>query len=385
MKKLKILYIADGNSLHDLKWISYFSAQQNKFSCYLLCESISELSNETKSTLESKHITLLPQISPYSITSPIKTWMAIRQFKKIVKELHPDLIHVLFATPNALWLNFSKAPSIITLRGSDILLVIPNLLKETGIKKIYFSFLYKKFKSAFLNARFVTGTSSLQIEKTKELFKTENLKLVRTGVDVEIIDQYDQNELIPDYLKNKEFVFSPRFMSPIYNISFQIDAISLLDREYIERFTFVFIRGKQFDVNYYQAQLKRLEYLKNEINLNYLIFDYLDQPTMWMFMKKASLCMMTPISDGTPNSALEAMAAKCPLIVSNLDYDSELFKNTCIKLKSFDVYEFKGIIEGALTKYDPELIINAFKQVSKFGNRNVEMYKIEELYNLISK
>ena len=27
MKKLKILYIANGNSIHDLKWISYFSEQ----------------------------------------------------------------------------------------------------------------------------------------------------------------------------------------------------------------------------------------------------------------------------------------------------------------------------------------------------------------------
>jgi glycosyltransferase involved in cell wall biosynthesis len=385
MKKQKILYIADGNSLHDIKWISHFSAQQNKFSCYLLCESISKLSKETKTMLESKHITLLPQISPFSITSPIETWLAIRQFKKTVKELQPDLIHVLFATPHALWLNFTKAPSIITMRGSDILLVIPNLLKETGLKKIYFSFLYRRFRSAFLNARFVTGTSSLQIEKTKELFNIENLKLVRTGVDVDVINQYEQSELIPDSLKNKEFVFSPRFMSPIYNVSFQIDTISLLDREYIERFTFVFIRGKQFDVNYYQAQLKRLEYLKNEINLNYLIFDYLDQPTMWTLMKKASLCMMTPISDGTPNSALEAMAAKCPLIVSNLNYDSDLFDNTCIKLKSFEVTEFKDVIEGALTKYNPELVVNAFKQVSKFGNRNDEMNKLEQLYNLIAK
>ena len=385
MKKQKILYIADGNSLHDIKWISYFSAQQKKFDCYLLCESIWELSNETKTTLESKYITLLPQISPYSITSPINTWMAIRQFKKTVKELQPDLIHVLFATPHALWLHFSKAPSIITMRGSDILLVIPNLLKETGLKKMYFSFLYRRFRSAFLNARFVTGTSSLQIEKAKELFNSENLKLVRTGVEVDVINLYEQNELIPDSLKNKEFVFSPRFMSPIYNISFQIDAISLLDPEFIERFTFVFIRGKQFDANYYQAQLKRLEYLKNEINLNYLIVDYLDQATMWMFLKKASLCMMTPISDGTPNSALEAMATKCPLIVSNLNYDSDLFENTCIKLKSFEVTELKDVIEGALTKYNPELIVNAFKQVSKFGNRNVEMKKLEQLYNLIAK
>jgi glycosyltransferase involved in cell wall biosynthesis len=271
------------------------------------------------------------------------------------------------------------------MRGSDILLVIPNLLKETGLKKIYFSFLYRRFRSAFLNARFVTGTSSLQIEKTKELFKNENLKLIRTGVDVEIINHYEHAELIPDSLKNKAFVFSPRFMSPIYNISFQIDTISLLKPEFIERFTFVFIRGKQFDANYYKEQLQKLQDLEKNIQLKYTIIDYLDQATMWMFMKKTSLCMMTPISDGTPNSALEAMAAKCPLIVSNLNYDSDLFDNTCIKLKSFEVDEFKDVIEGALTKYNPELVVNAVKQVSKFGNRNVEMKKLEQLYNLIAK
>ena len=383
MKKLKILYIANGNSIHDLKWISYFSEQQDNYSCYLLCDTLCELSAQTKTTIEKSAIQLVQQIDPISITRPLKTWKAIRQYKKLVKDLQPDLIHVLFATPNALWLNFSKPPAIITMRGSDILIVIPDLLKQAGLKKFYFGFLFRQFKKAFLKARIVTGTSLPQIEKAYELFNGVNLKLVRTGVDVEKIDQLDNRELIPDSLREKKFVFSPRFMAPIYNIEFQLAAISKLEKQFIERFTFVFIRGKQFDQEYYQLQLKSLQRLKAEIKLNYLVIDYLDQPSMWMMLKKASICIMTPISDGTPNSALEAMAAKCPLIISNLNYDIDLFHNTCIKLNSFEVTELKNKIETALLSYDQDLLNNAFKQVSIYGNRKIEMAKLEQIYQMV--
>jgi glycosyltransferase involved in cell wall biosynthesis len=385
MKKQKILYIANGNSIHDLKWITYFSEQTEKYSCYLLCDTLCELSAQTKITIEKSGVQLLQQIDPISITRPLKTWKAIRHYKKLVKDLKPDLIHVLFATPNALWLNFSKTAGMITMRGSDILIVIPDLLKQSGLKKIYFGFLFGQFKKAFLNARVVTGTSLPQIEKANELFNGANITLVRTGVDVEKISQLDQSELIPDSLRDKEFVFSPRFMAPIYNIEFQLEAIAKLEQKFIERFTFVFIRGKQFDEKYYQLQLKKLQQLKAEINLNYRVIDYLDQPSMWMMLKKTALCIMTPISDGTPNSALEAMAAKCPLLISNLNYDKDLFENSCIKLNSFEVVELKDIIEDSLTNYNPELLINAFSKVSALGNRSIEMKKLEAFYlNLLS-
>ena len=104
---------------------------------------------------------------------------------------------------------------------------------------------------------------------------------------------------------------------------------------------------------------------------------------MWMMLKKASICIMTPISDGTPNSALEAMAAKCPLIISNLNYDIDLFHNTCIKLNSFEVTELKNKIETALLSYDQDLLNNAFKQVSIHGNRKIEMAKLEQIYQMV--
>ena len=383
MSKKTILYIANGNSIHDVKWMTYFSEQTEKYSCYLLCDTLCELSAQTKTTLEKSAIQLVQQIDPISITRPLKTWRAIRQYKKLVNDLQPDLIHILFAAPNALWLNFSKTPSIITMRGSDILRVIPDLLKQAGLKKIYFGFLFRQFKKAFLKANYVTGTSLPQIEKAQELFKNTNLKLVRTGVDVEKISQLDQSELIPDSLRYKEFVFSPRFMAPIYNIEFQLEAIAKLDQKFIERFTFVFIRGKQFNQEYYQLQLKKLKQLKGEINLNYCVIDYLDQPSMWMMLKKTALCIMTPISDGTPNSALEAMAAKCPLLISNLNYDKDLFENSCLKLNSFEVADLKDMIENSLTNYNPELLSNAFTKVSALGNRPIEMKKLEQLYQSI--
>ncbi len=380
MKKKKILYIANGNIIHDIKWISYFSEQPEKYKCYLLCDTLCELSEQTISDLKKVNINVVQQISPLSISNPRKSWKAIRQYKKMIKVLQPDLIHVLFATPNCLWLNFSKTPAIITMRGSDILRVIPDLLKQIGLKKIYYRFLFRQFKKAFLKARIVTGTSFPQIELANELFNGVNLKLVRTGVDVEKIDQLDQSELIPDSLRNKKFIFSPRFMSPIYNIEFQLNAISQLDSEVIEDYIFVFIRGEQFNLEYYHVQMKRLLELKSEINLKYLVIDFLDQASMWMMLKKASLCIMTPLSDGTPNSALEAMAAKCPLIISNLNYDKDLFKETCIKLNSFEVIELKDMIEVALTNYNPDLLNNAFSKVSELGNRPIEMKKIKQLY-----
>lgn len=383
MKKLKILYIANGNSIHDLKWISYFSEQVEKYNCYLLCDTLCELSAETKIAIANSSIQLVKQINPISIKSPVKSWKAIRQYKRLVKDIEPDVIHVLFATPNALWLNFSLTPSIITMRGSDILLVIPALLNQEGIKSSYFAFLFRQFKKAFLKANLVTGTSFPQIEKATELFNGANLTLVRTGVEVEKINRIDQNELIPDFLREKEFVFSPRFMAPIYNIEFQLDAISKLDPKFIERFSFVFIRGKQFDEEYYQVQLKKLNQLKEEINLNYHVIDYLDQQSMWMFLKKASLCLMTPISDGTPNSALEAMAAKCPLVISNLNYDKDLFENSCVKLKSFDIEELVEVLEFSLTDYDLALLDRAYQQVLAHGNRTVEMEKMVYAYNSI--
>ena len=380
MKKQKILYIANGNSIHDVKWMSFFSTQPERHTCFLLCDTLCVLNDQTKSTLAELNIHLLDQIAPLSIKHPIKSWQAIRQFKKIVQDIQPDAIHVLFATPNALWLNFTKTPSIITTRGSDILRVIPELKAQKGIKKLYFKYLFFRFKKAFEKAKYCTGTSQAQLDSMHNYLSIADAKLIRTGVDTEKIINSSYDDILLRELHGIKYIISPRFMSPVYRIDLQLETIEKLSDAILGDYTFAFVRGLQFDQDYYSKQLKTLNHLKKERGLKFIVFDYLTQDQIVAVLKHASLCIMTPESDGTPNSALEAMAAKCPLILPNLPYDNDLFENSCIQLKSCDTQELKETIEFALTTYNPALISKGFETVLKLGNRTNEMKKIASIY-----
>jgi glycosyltransferase involved in cell wall biosynthesis len=229
----------------------------------------------------------------------------------------------------------------------------------------------------------ITGTSQAQLDKAKALFKLENVGLIRTGVDVDKIDAITNDDLIPEVLRGKSFVLSPRFMSPIYNIALQIEAIRYLDQNRIDNYTFVFIRGKNYDKVYYEQQKEKLEVLRNTYNLKFVILEYVDQETIWMLMKRAALCMMTPISDGTPNSAFEAMAAKCPLIISDLEqYEELLFNAESVKKVPLSEPEILAqTIENMLDSDTSSQRNFAFEIVSNHGNRSKEMERLERLYN----
>jgi glycosyltransferase involved in cell wall biosynthesis len=283
-----------------------------------------------------------------------------------------------------LWCNYISKPYIITTRGSDILKVIPDLLLHKGIKAFYFKKLYSLFKKSFINAKYITCTSQQQQKKLKELFLIDS-NLIRTGVDVEKIKGLNQPELINKKLENKKFVFSPRFMMDVYNIEYQLSALELLPKDIIKEYVFVFIKGRNFNEDYFIKQQAKLKMLEQNIGLRYLIFNYLEQKELWMYYKKASLTIMTPTSDGTPNSALEAMAAGCPLIISDLPYDNVLFDDTCIKTPLNDSKELSLLIEQNLRLKNQIIIGKASKRVSEFGNRDTEMKKLSSLYSNLLK
>ena len=369
---MNILYICNPDSIHDQKWMRFF-AEKDDFQVFAVGESV--CNERIVEDLFNQNIILLPFVDTFSIKTPLRNYQSIIKLRHYCREYQIDLIHVLFAAPYALWTNYLDKPYIITTRGSDVLVVLPELKNKIGLKGLYFNWLFKKFKKAFEGAKVITSTSELQIQRIKELFSVDS-QLVRTGVDVDKIQSINAEKHLPTDLNGKQFIFSPRFMSPIYNIAYQIDAIKLLSEAIRESFYFVFVRGKQYDQDYYDMQLSAL---KENNKIKFIIFEYLDQESLWATFKKASLAIMTPVSDGTPNSALEAMAANCPLILSDLPYDKDLFENTCEKIQITNPKILAMKIEQTL------LSINQFNQialkaVSIYGNRTSEMKKMESLY-----
>ena len=380
----KILYIGNPCNLHDIKWISYFSNKTNNYKTYLIYEKQPDINfHELKEELVKKNIILLRPISSFSLIRPFSSVQSMIALNKYVKKLNIDITHVLYATPHAFWGLRLSSPFIITTRGSDILKQIPSLNTQEGIKKIYYKTLYYILKFIFKKASVVTSTSDFQIEKINAIFSVKS-QLIKTGINFEEIRKKQNKDLLDASLKTKKYIFSPRFFSPIYNINLQIDAIKFLNEEIINTHVFVFIKGRNYDSFYASNIEKKLKSLSKSLNVKYLILDYITQKEMFCYFQNASLTIMTPISDGTPNSALEAMASKSPLIISDVPHlDKNLFSNTCIKFKGNNPKLLAKLIETTISNYPSILLENALLNVEKYGNRNFEMNKLEYLYEAI--
>lgn len=366
--------------------MSFFAEQKDKYKVYAVGEKQCMVSDADMLVLREKNIVFLSSIMSYSISKPYKTYETIRWLNNKIIELKIDFVHVFVPTPFSLWLFHVKIPYVITTRGTDVLITLPDLYNKR--KKSLKSFvIFLMFKSIFRKAFFITSTSYPQIDSIKGLFNVDNTALIRTGVDVESISQIKDYSKVENVLKNKQFIFSPRHVNnPIYNAELQLSSIKLLSKQIIDNYTFVFINKNGMNRDYLTLIEEKLKALSSEIGLSYLLIERLSQSHLWQFYKKASLTIMTPVSDGTPNTALEAMAAKCPLIIPNLPYDSDLFNGTCLKMYSNSPECLAELIEQAIFAYPDDLISEGYKKVSYLGNRCVEMKKLENIYlSIINK
>lgn len=379
MQSKNILYIADPNSIHDFKWISFFSTK-DEFNCFLVGEkgTYANLSVEQKNNLKSAEIHLLCPIDDFSFTSPFKTLKAILILRQVIKENEIDTVHALFGSPQPIWFNFlpSKKKLMITNRGSDVLVLIKELYDNKA--KILNKLLYKLIKRGFQKSTYVTCTSSKQIDylKVDVLKQSNEIQLIKTGVDVDRIEKHD----LPcdlDIAKDKKIVFSIRYIGEVYNMDYQLEGIKKLRKETLDKTQFVFVRGDSCGDILYNEFKSGL----GEINgLNYHIEESLNQKEVWSMIKRSDLIYMVPKSDGTPNSALEAMASKKPFLMGNLDYNKELFENVCLIADLSNPESLADKIEEGLNCYPKELIFNGFRKVSKFGSRDSEMNKLLKLY-----
>lgn len=379
---MNILYICNPDSIHDQKWMRFF-AEKDDFQVFAVGESV--CNERIVEDLLNQNIILLPSIDTFSIKTPLRNYQSIKKLRHYCREYQIDLIHVLFATPYALWTNYLDKPYLITTRGSDVLRVIPSLTSESGIRNFYFRWLFKQFVSSFKKAIFVTSTSQAQIDVIKTCIVNRDVELIRTGVDVKNIQEINPEDYLPTHLKGKKLIFSPRFFSEIYNILFILEAIEQLPNEIIQEFTFVFVKGKNYNEDYAKQIGKKLVFLEEKLNLKYLVFDYLSQQEIWSVFKKCSLTINVPISDGTPNSVLEAIAAGSPVILSKLaTFDSTLFNSDTVYFT--DLNDVKGLTISILNSINNcEKQKKGLEAVFNFGNRETEMNKLNMLYSKVLK
>ena len=329
--------------------------------------------------LEANNVQLLPgHLKFYSVWRQWDNQHSARVVQRAVKDLKIDLVHIFFIAPLGLNALYTDVPTVLTSRGSDTLIVIPSLLKSTGLRKLNDRILFNLFKAAIKKSAAITCTSKPQEESLKHLFGSDvQTDLIRTGVDVESISKTELQLSPVRKTDGKKMVFFPRYIQPIYNTMFQVEALKLLSKSDLDTIQLVFVIGRNADAQLLQRVKSEVEALKVEHHF----VEYLNQAELWALYKTSDITVMTPKSDGTPNSGLEAMSARSHLIVGNLPYDEDLFNShSCIKMTSDNPQELTDLLKTCIDQPEEERLESAFEIVSQKGNRAVEMEKLEKIY-----
>ncbi|MEP2024105.1 MAG: glycosyltransferase family 4 protein [Reichenbachiella sp.] len=373
---MKILYLADPNSVHDLKWMSYFSKDNP---CFIMTRSHhTKISKEKLATYQIEHV---GSINDFTTARFWKNRSEADKIKGWVNEHHIDLIHILFAEPNILWSIYHKkfdVPIVATTRGSDILLTIKRTIESKSLLNLIVARLYRQ---AFKKSSAITCTSTSQITETKKLgVSIEKLHLIKTGIDIELIDQC-LNQKKESRIKEKYILF-PRNMQPVYNHELALESIKLLDDKFKQAYSFVFI-DEDSNASAYVDSIKRKMKEMPEVKFHFL--KKLDQLEIIELMKNATLAVMTTNSDGSPVSAMELMYLRTPLLLSPLDYDQEIF-GLIPKFEAFKPHSVTKSISNILDG-DLSIALDKNKQIIvDTCNRTNEMNKLGSIYsNLISK
>ncbi len=375
----RILYIGDPSSVHDMKWASYFSTRPDFEAFFLVQEHEMHLiTPERKRQFDELGITVEGPIKSYSLWRFWENRASFNKIMDVIAQRKIDVVHPLFATPFSLWTRGLPVPSVITSRGSDVHVVLAGLGKGSFLQQVHGKLLLKRFRSAFENAAAITCTSQGQLDRINTIFGTKlKAEIIRTGVNVEEIEQLEPKLKLPPMFSGKKIIFLPRYIRPIYRTELQLKALMEIPENLRPQLALVLIKGDRTSDTY----MKKTERLLKECGLPYHIFESLSQHEMWSMFKLSSLSIMTPKTDGTPNSALEAMAAKCPLILGSFNYDEDLFSGKfCFRMKTDTTSELSDLIITSIQNYPHEKLDAAFENVTNFGNRPVEMERLKEIY-----
>jgi hypothetical protein len=371
---MNILFFADPYSIHDEKWIGYF-AEDTHNKTYILPRAGQMENQEIKSVRINS--TVLEPIVDFSILRFYQTLVTAFRIKALIKQYKIDIIHVLYAEPNALWSLFCfffKTPIVISSRGTDVLKTIPETFKKhTFINRL----VAPAYRKAFLKADWVTCTS-LKQKKIIASFsgRIDNFSIVRTGVDLRRLD--NDFELPSSLTGTSKYILFPRYIRPVYNHEFCLEAIDLLPSAVKETYKMVFVGRNSGDFSYQEILEKKMYALQN---VDIVFLEKQNQDTLFGLYKKSSLVVMTPLSDGSPVSAMEALLCGTRLILGPLEYDEEIFSSTAATLKQWSVSELAHTMVKVLSEPASKTVLSP--EIKRLMDRNYNMNQMALIYKKV--
>ena len=359
---MRIAYLSIGRHVHTERWIRFFAKRGHE--CHLLTVQPGSIDGVTVHDIRSH----LP-------AKALRYWWSLRRVKRLLAEIHPDLLHTHFLTGYGYWGHFSGfQPKLLTVWGDDVY-VTPN---ETPLK----GWLARK---ALASATVVTGDS---VDILRDCVKlgadAGKCYEVQWGVDFKVFHPQRATNVrsrlgIGD---DETLIFSPRsYTQAYYNIDVIIAAAARLQQER-DGVHFLFA-GYEGDPAPFLEKARAAGLTERTHFVGRIPHEEFAET-----LAACDLFVSVPSVDATAVSLLEAMACGKAIIVSSLASSLEWIEN-----------ERNGLV---VPPRDEDALLDAMRRLAsdgtlrqRFGEESVHivraradheknMEKVEQLYRFLA-
>ncbi|MFA6924326.1 MAG: glycosyltransferase [Bacteroidales bacterium] len=284
---MKICYLADGESVHTVRWCKYFKESGHEIHLITFKNVLLEGIN-------------VHYIDAGKINISGGNWKIIlkyRRIKLLINKIKPDILHAHYATSYGLIGALANYhPYIVTALGTDVL-ISPF---QSKIYKLIIKFVMRK-------ADWITSMAEHMTEKLVLLgVEKGKIDAVIFGIDDEIFNK--NNRKLPD---DKFVIASTRNFEPVYNIPLFFNAIKIIKDKI-----------PNIHVNMLGDGSLRNEFKKmvNKLEISDVV-DFIGkvpQPEIAEVLNNSHLFVTLSLSDGNNISLNEAMACGAFPIASDI-------------------------------------------------------------------
>ena len=302
---MKLCYLANAESIHTQRWVSYFADKGHEV-------HLISLNSFGDYNIENVDLHLIKRLRPQIrvISFPINLLADTIQVRKLIKKIKPNIVHAHFvANYGVLGALSGFYPFVVSAWGSDVL-VAP---KNSRIIKNLVEYTLKRADLV------ICDSETVKAGLLELCAKPKNIKKIFDGIDTQRFNPSWNDKELKTTLgisKKAPVVISIRNLYPLYNVEMLIRATPLaLNR----------VPEAKFIIGGDGVQRDYLEKLANSLGITSSIrfVGWIPHDELPKYLASLDVYVSTSLSDSTSISLQEAMACELAPVVTDLPANRE--------------------------------------------------------------
>ena len=316
-RPLRIAVLGDFDSVHTRSWLRWFIERGHEIHAISFYPPSARLEGVTQHVLRERGSRATPAVAPPAARRTLRLprgFMrlahAVRYRRaglaRVVWEIEPDVLHAHFLVEHGFYgATLGFHPYVVTCWGSDVLVEprrdpVSNLIARWAIRR----------------ADLLTSNNRYMARRLHTLgAPATKVAVITLGADQYFLDDIEQCVNMHPDAANMPIVLSTRAHEPLYNVGEIIDAFADVRES---------APGARLEIAHGGSQTDALRVRAAPLGDAVDFAGVLDRARFRDALHAAAVFVSVPSSDGTSVALLQAMAAGCFPIVSDLPTQREL-------------------------------------------------------------